>query len=224
MNTCAIDMADAVVRRYKTRDLEEIISRRAINLKEIRYCHDLLGYYTVLLNCEYIGINSNCTNAQRVSAMAHELGHALFDRKHASSGQAFQDTYFYSLDNSKAERRANTFAAELLLADDAVLEPIGYYEYAADQKQLEANLPSRCSSAYRAMKYQELLQEFQYAHSGLVTLDEIARMNSIEKHFVDFKLNILADKGYQLPFLPELHNDFLKDSMKNCNEGEVTMD
>ena len=217
-------MADAVVRRYKTRDPEEIISRRAINLKEIRYCHDLLGYYTVLLNCEYIGINSNCTNAQRVSAMAHELGHALFDRKHASSGQAFQDTYFYSLDNSKAERRANTFAAELLLADDAVLEPIGYYEYAADQKQLEANLPSRCSSAYRAMKYQELLQEFQYAHSGLITLDEIARMNSIEKHFVDFKLNILADKGYQLPFLPELHNDFLKDSMKNCNEGEVTMD
>ena len=224
MNTCAIDMADAVVRRYKTRDPEEIISRRAINLKEIRYCHDLLGYYTVLLNCEYIGINSNCTNAQRVSAMAHELGHALFDRKHASSGQAFQDTYFYSLDNSKAERRANTFAAELLLADDAVLEPIGYYEYAADQKQLEANLPSRCSSAYRAMKYQELLQEFQYAHSGLVALDEIARMNSIEKHFVDFKLNILADKGYQLPFLPELHYDFLKDSMKNCNEGEVTMD
>lgn len=156
--------------------------------------------------------------------MAHELGHALFDRKHASSGQTFQDTYFYSLDNSKAERRANTFAAELLLSDDAVLEPIGYYEYAVDQKQLEANLPSRCSSAYRAMKYQELLQEFQYAHSGLITLDEIARMNSIEKHYVDFKLNILADKGYQLPFLPELHNDFLKDSLKNCNGNEVTMD
>ena len=224
MNTRAIDMADAVVRRYKTRDPEEIISRRAIKLKDIRYCHDLLGYYTVLLNCEYIGINTNCTNAQRVSAMAHELGPALFDRKHASSGQTFQDTYFYSLDNSKAERRANTFAAELLLSDDAVLEPIGYYEYAVDQKQLEANLPSRCSSAYRAMKYPELLQEFQYAHSGLITLDEIARMNSIEKHFVDFKLNILADKGYQLPFLPELHNDFLKDSLKNCNGNEVTMD
>lgn len=224
MNTRAIDMADAVVHRYKTRDPEEIISRRAIKLKDIRFCHDLLGYYTVILNCEYIGINSNCTNAQRVSAMAHELGHALFDRKHASSGQAFQDTYFYSLNNSKTERRANTFAAELLLADDDVLEPIGYYEYTADRKQLEANLPSRCSSAYRAMKYQELLQEFQYAHSELITLDEIARMNSIEKHFVDFKLNILADKGYQLPFLPELHNDFLKDSLKNCNGNEVTMD
>lgn len=156
--------------------------------------------------------------------MAHKLGHVLFDRKHASSGQTFQDTYFYSLDNSKTKRRTNTFAAELLLADDAVLEPIGYYEYTTDRKRLEANLPSRRSSAYRAMKYQELLQEFQYAHSGLITLDEIARINSIEKHFVDFKLNILADKGYQLPFLPELHNDFLKDSMRNCNGNEVTMD
>ena len=224
MNTRIIDTADAVVRRYKTRNPEDIISQRAIKLKDIRFCHDLLGYYTVLLNCEYIGINPNCTAAQRISALAHELGHALFDRKHASSGQAFQDTYFYSLDNSKAERRANIFASELLLSDNDILKPIGYYEYTADLKQLEANLPSRCASAYRAMKYQELLQEFQYAHSGLITLDEIAQINSIEKHFVDFKLNILADKGYQLPFLPELHNDFLKDSMKNCNGNEVTMD
>lgn len=224
MNTRIIDTADAVVRRYKTRNPEDIISQRSIKLKDIRFCHDLLGYYTVLLNCEYIGINPNCTAAQRISALAHELGHALFDRKHASSGQAFQDTYFYSLDNSKAERRANIFASELLLSDDDILKPIGYYEFNADRIHLEANLPSRCSSAYRAMKYQELLQEFQYAHSGLITLDEIARMNSIEKHFVDFKLNILADKGYQLPFLPELHNDFLKDSLKNCNGNEVTMD
>lgn len=113
MNTRIIDTADAVVRRYKTRNPEEIISQRAIKLKDIRCCRDLLGYYTVMLNCEYIGINPNCTPA------------------------------------------------------------------------------------------------------------EIAQANTIEKHFVDFKLNILAAKGYQLPVLPELHNDFLKDSMKNC---EVTID
>ena len=82
MNTRIIDTADAVVRRYKTRNPEEIISQRAIKLKDIRCCRDLLGYYTVMLNCEYIGINPNCTDAQRVSALAHELGHALFDRKH----------------------------------------------------------------------------------------------------------------------------------------------
>lgn len=71
------------------------------------------------------------------------------------------------------------------------------------------------------MKYKELLQEFLYLHSGVVTPAEIAQSNMIEKHFVDFKLNILAAKGYHLPVLPELHSDFLKYSMKNC---EVTKD
>lgn len=199
MNTRAINAADTVVRRYNSRNPEEIISRRAIKVKDIRYCRDLLGYYSVMLNCEYIGINPNCTTAQRVSALAHELGHAFFDRSHATSGQAFQDTYFYSLDNSRAERRANIFAAELLLSDDDVLKPIGYYEFNADRLQLEASLPSRCSSAYRAMKYQELLQEFQYTHSGLCTPAEIAQTKGIEKHFIDFKLNILAEKDTSSP-------------------------
>ena len=76
-------------------------------------------------------------------------------------------------------------------------------------------MPFHASAAYRAMKYQELLQEFLYTHGDVLTPTEIAQKIEIEKHFVDFKLNILAAKGYQLPVLPELHNDFLKDSMKN---------
>ena len=104
----AITAADAVSRRYKSNDPEAIIAQRAIKIKDIRFCEELLGFYTVLLNCEYIGINPNCSKQQRRSALAHELGHAIFDRKHAASGQAFQDTYFYSLSNAKAERRANT--------------------------------------------------------------------------------------------------------------------
>lgn len=94
MNTRIIDTADAVVRRYKTRNPEEIISQRAIKLKDIRCCRDLLGYYTVMLNCEYIGINPNCTDAQRVSALAHELGHALFDRKHPKGQYGLLSRHF----------------------------------------------------------------------------------------------------------------------------------
>ena len=107
MDHFAITAADAVSRRYKSNDPEAIIAQRAIKIKDIRFCEELLGFYTVLLNCEYIGINPNCSKQQRRSALAHELGHAIFDRKHAASGQAFQDTYFYSLSNAKAERRAN---------------------------------------------------------------------------------------------------------------------
>lgn len=90
MNNFAITAADAVSRRYKSNDPEAIIAQRAIKIKDIRFCEELLGFYTVLLNCEYIGINPNCSKQQRRSALAHELGHAIFDRKHAASGQAFQ--------------------------------------------------------------------------------------------------------------------------------------
>ena len=37
-------MSDRAI-RYKTRNPEEIISQQAIKLKDIRFCHDLLGYY-----------------------------------------------------------------------------------------------------------------------------------------------------------------------------------
>lgn len=87
MNTRIIDTADAVIRRYKTRNPEDIISQRAIKLKDIRFCHDLLGYYTVLLNCKYIGINPNCTAAQRISALAHELGHSFVECGRAGAYQ-----------------------------------------------------------------------------------------------------------------------------------------
>lgn len=214
MDNFAITAADAVSRRYKSNDPEAIIAQRAIKIKDIQFCEELLGFYTVLLNCEYIGINPNCSKQQRRSALAHELGHAIFDRKHAASGQAFQDTYFYSLSNAKAERRANTFAAELLLSDDDVLKPIGFYEFNADRLQMEASLPTHCSSTYRALKYHELLQDFQYTHTGFATLEEIAQAAGIEKNFVDFKLNILTAKGYQLPAVPELKSNFLKDSIR----------
>lgn len=85
---------------------------------------------TVLLDWTYIRINLDCTNDRRVSVRTHELKHVLFDRKNGSSTQVFQDTYFYSLYNSKAEQWANTFDTELLLANDAILKPIDYYEYA----------------------------------------------------------------------------------------------
>lgn len=146
-----------------------MLSATAESMNAANFAPSTLLYYTVLLNCEYIGINPNCTAAQRISALAHELGHALFDRKHASSGQAFQDTCFYSLDNSKAERRANIFASELLLSDNDILKPIGYYEFNADRIHMEMNMPSHASITYRAMKYQELVQEFLYTHSDVLT-------------------------------------------------------
>lgn len=62
MDNFAITAADAVSRRYKSNDPEAIIAQRAIKIKDIRFCEELLGFYTVLLNCEYIGIIQTAQN------------------------------------------------------------------------------------------------------------------------------------------------------------------
>lgn len=51
MDNFAITAADAVSRRYKNNDPEAIIAQRAIKIKDIRFCEELLGFYTVLLVC-----------------------------------------------------------------------------------------------------------------------------------------------------------------------------
>ena len=64
-----------------------------------------------------------------------------------------------------------------------------YYE-----QRRELPLPVYHKSANKSALYQELVQEFLYTHSDVLTPVEIARKNEIEKHFMDFKLNILAAK------------------------------
>ena len=46
---------------------------------------------------------------------------------------------------------------------------------------MEASLPTHCSSTYRALKYHELLQDFQYTHTGFATLEEIAQVVESKK-------------------------------------------
>ena len=48
MDNFAITAADAVSRRYKSNDPEAIIAQRAIKIKDIRFCEELLGFYTIL--------------------------------------------------------------------------------------------------------------------------------------------------------------------------------
>lgn len=57
---------------------------------------------------------------------------------------------------------------------------------------------------------------FAFCLAGYI--EEIAQMAGIEKNFVDFKLNILTAKRYQLPAVPELKSNFLKNSMKGCSK------
>ena len=103
---------------YGTNDPFEIADRIGV-LYQIGNCkHE--GCYMFLKNHRYIFLSNKLKGTELKVVMAHELAHAIFDRK--------ENCYFIRnkslLLTSKTERRANRFAAHLLIDDD-LLE---YYE------------------------------------------------------------------------------------------------
>lgn len=79
---------------------------------------DFEGCYMFLKNHRYIFISNNLSVSETRMVMAHELGHAILHRK--------QNCYFIKnktlLLNSKIEKEANIFAAELLIPDEIIIE------------------------------------------------------------------------------------------------------
>ena len=75
-----------------------------------------------LKNHRYIFLSKDLDPVMLRLVMAHELAHALFDRK--------ENCYFIRnktlLLNSRSERRANRFAAYLLISEEMLEEYSGY--------------------------------------------------------------------------------------------------
>lgn len=84
------------------------------------------GCYMFLKNHRYIFLSNQLKGPELNLVMAHELAHAIFDRK--------ENCYFIRnktlLLNSKIERRANRFAAYLLITEDMLQD---YAEYTQEQ-------------------------------------------------------------------------------------------
>lgn len=80
------------------------------------------GCYMFLKNHRYIFLSNRLDRTELNLVMAHELGHALLDRK--------ANCYFIRnktlLLVSKLERRANLFAAYLLITDNMLQDYAGY--------------------------------------------------------------------------------------------------
>lgn len=82
------------------------------------------GCYMFLKNHRYIFLSNQLNREELRLVMAHELGHALLDRK--------ANCYFIRnktlLLVSKLERRANLFAAHLLISEELLTQYRGYTE------------------------------------------------------------------------------------------------
>lgn len=78
----------------------------------------ILGYYNINFRIQSIHLNCSADESLYPFICAHELGHAILHPK--ISTPFLKANTFFSID--KIERQANTFAVELLLSDDFIME------------------------------------------------------------------------------------------------------
>ena len=113
------------IKKFETRDPFELAKCLNIEL-QIGPLGSQYGCYMFLKNHRYIFLNDSLGEQKMRMVMAHELAHAILHRK--------ENSYFIKnktlLLNSKNEIEANTFAAELLISDDFMIEN---QEYTVDQ-------------------------------------------------------------------------------------------
>lgn len=79
-----------------------------------------LGYYRYMKRIKWIFINESISDNEALMqiVMAHELGHAILHQKENCCFMAHHTLML----TSKMEIQANTFAAELLITDDLLME------------------------------------------------------------------------------------------------------
>lgn len=117
--------ADSLVRKYKTRNPFEII--RGLNVILVfAPLIDTRAFYQYFQRNNIIYIDENLTRHEQEFECAHEMGHMFLHKK---ANTIFMDTRTY-FNTNKFEVEADTFAMNLLIGDDVLLE---YQEYNPEQ-------------------------------------------------------------------------------------------
>lgn len=111
------DTISQLIRKYNTNDPFELANAMNIAI----FYEDLgsiNGYYNKPLRMKQIHINNSLDERMKKFTCAHELGHAIL---HPSASTPFlKAKTFLSVD--KLEIEANTFAANLLIPDEIIIE------------------------------------------------------------------------------------------------------
>lgn len=109
--------ANSLARKYNSRNPLEIIKN--LNVILVYYpLKDVRGFYQFFQRNNIIYIDDNLPENEQIVVCAHELGHMLL---HKNSNALFMDTRTHFV-TTKYENEANTFAAELLIPDEIIVE------------------------------------------------------------------------------------------------------
>lgn len=121
MNKNIKNIVDYYAKKCDSRDPFDIAEYLNIQI-QIGQLGTPCGCYMFLKNHRCIFLNENLSENEMKLVMSHELGHAIMHRK--------LNCYFIRnktlLLDSKIETEANTFAANLLIPDEIIVENIDY--------------------------------------------------------------------------------------------------
>lgn len=117
--------ANSIARKYHSRNPFEIIKGMNVILVYASLT-GIRGFYQYSKRNNIIYIDENLPRAEQIIVCAHELGHMHLHKKYNA---VFMDTHTGFVTN-KFEMEAYSFAIELLLPDDILIE---YKEYTPEQ-------------------------------------------------------------------------------------------
>jgi Zn-dependent peptidase ImmA (M78 family) len=131
-----LQQADALVRRFRTRNPFEIADNLNITVKYGDFAQ-LKGFYNYTYRNRFIVINSRLNEIEQNITCSHELGHDRLHRKQAKLG-LMRDYHIYNVADI-CEREANLFAAQLLIDDSDFLD-FASMQYTSAQIAAELNV------------------------------------------------------------------------------------
>lgn len=114
------DLVQSLIKKYGTNDPFKIIKQQNIILVYAPLS-GVRGFYQYFQRNHIIYIDENLPESEKKLVCAHELGHMLMHKK---SNALYMDSHTL-LNTNKYEIEANTFAAELLIPDELILEHPG---------------------------------------------------------------------------------------------------
>lgn len=103
------EIVDKLIKKYKTANPFELCDKMNINVS-YKQLGGLRGFYRYSKRNQFIDININLNDLNRIVACAHELGHSVI---HPNTNRIFLNSTMFV--TSKYECEANRFAAYLLL-------------------------------------------------------------------------------------------------------------